>query len=79
MLGKVGQRLPDDHLGIRAVLPAPGMSPDRGRPTRPAVIDRFRVPVWSAAPTGAGGSSDAAVRRIRTHVLGSCLSQVFRA
>jgi len=45
------------------------MSPDRGRPTRPAVIDRFRVPVRSPAPTGAGGSSDAAMRLIRTHVL----------
>jgi len=73
MLGQIGQRLSNDHFLIRVVLPAPGMSADRGRPTRPAVIDRFRVPVRSAAPTGAGGSSDTCMRCIRTQVKGEDL------
>ena len=52
------------------------MPADRRRPTDHTVLGRLRVPARRTAPTA--GRPDTAMRCIRTHVLGSCLSQVIR-
>ena len=50
MLDQIRQRLPNDHLVIRIVFPAPGMPAGRRRPTRPTMLGGLRVPVRCAAP-----------------------------
>ena len=74
VLHQIRQRLPNDHLVIRIVFPAPGMPADRRRPTRPTMLGRLRVPIRRAAPTA--GRRDTTMRCSRTHVLDRCLNQV---
>ena len=66
MLDQIRQRLPNDHLVVRVVFPAPGMSADRRRPTRPTMLGRLRVPIRHAAP--AAGRRDTTMRLIRTYI-----------
>ena len=72
VLHQIRQRLPNDHLVIRIVFPAPGMPADRRRPTRTTMLGRLRVPVRRAPPTA--GRRDTTMRRSRTDVLDSCLT-----
>jgi len=66
VLDQIRQRLPNDHLVVRVVFPAPGMPADRRRPTQTTMLGRLRVPIRRAAPTA--GRRDTTMRCSRTHV-----------
>jgi hypothetical protein len=53
MLDQIRQRLPNDHLVVRVVFPAPGMPADRRRPT----LVNFRI-IWHVLFTLNGTKSE---------------------